>query len=209
MPRDPTAPTGETPGAGAPPRASTRERILEVALELFVDQGYDGTSLRDIAKRLGVTKAALYYHFERKDDIFLALHLRAHELLRDVLVPLDEAPDDRARSDAWPAVLERFVDRAVEHPRLVLLHVRNPGALAAVVDDDRNRSENEDFQQRTLRLLQSAEVPIERRVRMACALGAVVGGLAAFGGAQEETAVPELAEHVRSAVADVLRRPGA
>lgn len=47
----------------------TRERIQAVALELFTEQGYEKTSLREIAERLGVTKAALYYHFRSKDEI--------------------------------------------------------------------------------------------------------------------------------------------
>src|ERR1700744_816925 len=68
------------PGRGGRPRGSTRERILDIALELFNENGYDKTSLREIADHLGVTKAALYYHFERKEDILLALHLRLHAL---------------------------------------------------------------------------------------------------------------------------------
>ena len=55
---------------------TTRERILEVALELFGRQGYEGTSIRDIAERMGMTKAAVYYHFPSKE-----------ELLADVLTP--------------------------------------------------------------------------------------------------------------------------
>jgi AcrR family transcriptional regulator len=47
----------------------TRSRIQEVALELFTEHGYEATSLREIAERLGVTKAALYYHFKTKEDI--------------------------------------------------------------------------------------------------------------------------------------------
>jgi AcrR family transcriptional regulator len=47
----------------------TRARIQEIALELFTEQGYEQTSLREIAERLGVTKAALYYHFKSKDEI--------------------------------------------------------------------------------------------------------------------------------------------
>ena len=50
-----------------------RTRIQTVALELFTDQGYDRTSLREIADRLGVTKAALYYHFPTKEDIVESL----------------------------------------------------------------------------------------------------------------------------------------
>ncbi|MFD6639660.1 TetR/AcrR family transcriptional regulator [Micromonospora chalcea] len=47
----------------------TRQRIQAVALELFTEHGYEKTSLREIAERLGVTKAALYYHFKSKDEI--------------------------------------------------------------------------------------------------------------------------------------------
>ena len=53
----------------SPRLVNTRERIQEVALQLFIDQGYDKTSLREIAEHLGVTKAALHYHFPSKDAI--------------------------------------------------------------------------------------------------------------------------------------------
>ena len=58
---------GELPHGGR--RGDTRARIQQVALELFAEQGYERTSLREIAERLGVTKAALYYHFKSKEDI--------------------------------------------------------------------------------------------------------------------------------------------
>jgi AcrR family transcriptional regulator len=54
-------------------RHDTRSRIQAIALELFIEQGYDKTSLREIAERLGVTKAALYYHFPTKDHIVNSL----------------------------------------------------------------------------------------------------------------------------------------
>jgi AcrR family transcriptional regulator len=58
-----------TPVANKGARGDTRARIQRVALELFAEQGYERTSLREIAERLGVTKAALYYHFKSKEDI--------------------------------------------------------------------------------------------------------------------------------------------
>jgi AcrR family transcriptional regulator len=51
----------------------TRTRIQRIALELFTENGYEATSLREIAERLGVTKAALYYHFKTKDEIIESL----------------------------------------------------------------------------------------------------------------------------------------
>ena len=55
-----------------------------MAQELFTDQGYDGTSLREIADRLGFTKAALYYHFRSKEEILVALLEPGNELLARV-----------------------------------------------------------------------------------------------------------------------------
>jgi AcrR family transcriptional regulator len=66
-----------------PRRSDTRRRIQEVALELFARQGYEKTSLREIAEHLGVTKAALYYHFKTKEDILSSV---ADDLAR----PIDE-----------------------------------------------------------------------------------------------------------------------
>lgn len=66
-------------------REDTRSRIQEIALRLFIEQGYEATSLREIAEELGVTKAALYYHFKTKEDIVASLaEMRVdeiHELL--------------------------------------------------------------------------------------------------------------------------------
>jgi len=43
------------------------------ALELFAEQGYEKTSLREIAEHLDVTKAALYYHFKTKEEILVSI----------------------------------------------------------------------------------------------------------------------------------------
>jgi AcrR family transcriptional regulator len=51
----------------------TRERILDVALRLFADKGYEATSMREIAAQLGISKAALYYHFDSKAEIVRAM----------------------------------------------------------------------------------------------------------------------------------------
>ena len=48
----------------------TRERILQTALALFAEKGYAGTSMSDIAGALGLSKAALYRHYESKQAIF-------------------------------------------------------------------------------------------------------------------------------------------
>ncbi|WP_432198284.1 TetR/AcrR family transcriptional regulator [Streptomyces sp. bgisy027] len=64
-------------------RGNTRQRIQDVALELFAEQGYEKTSLREIAERLEVTKAALYYHFKTKEEILVSL-------FEDLTQPIEE-----------------------------------------------------------------------------------------------------------------------
>jgi AcrR family transcriptional regulator len=154
-----------------------RKRILDVALELFNEQGYDATSLREIAERLGVTKAALYYHFKSKADILLELHLRLHDLGGDLLDELDALPDDRDAVAAWPQLIDRFIDQVIENRDLFLVHQRNQRAFEQVIDDERHRQANEDIEQRFRRVLSNEAIPLADRVRMACSVGAVMVGM--------------------------------
>lgn len=55
------------------PRSDTRERIQDVARELFVQRGVQRTSLQDIADKLGITKPALYYHFASREDLIRSI----------------------------------------------------------------------------------------------------------------------------------------
>ena len=50
-----------------------RERLLHAAMELFATRGYAATSIREIVKVAGVTKPVLYYHFQSKEGLYLAL----------------------------------------------------------------------------------------------------------------------------------------
>jgi AcrR family transcriptional regulator len=189
---------------GGQRQGSTRERILDIALELFVDRGYDKTSLRDIAERLGTTKAALYYHFERKQDILLELHLRLHALGREALEQLEQLEDGQARADAWPGLVDRFIDQVLENRELVLMHQRNHNALEELTNNERHRAENDDIEQQFRRVLESPAIPLAQRVRMACSLGAVVGALVGGEALFGDVPMDELAELVRDAGRDLL-----
>lgn len=59
---------------------NTKERIMETALELFAENGYLGTSMNDIAKQLGFTKAALYKHYTSKQEILNRIVERMNEM---------------------------------------------------------------------------------------------------------------------------------
>ncbi len=78
-------------------RGDTRERIQEVALVRFTENGYDQTSLREIAEDLGVTKAALYYHFKTKDEILESLLGQASTELDHLVEWMQAEPSTRER----------------------------------------------------------------------------------------------------------------
>jgi AcrR family transcriptional regulator len=184
--------------------ASTRERILDIALELFTDQGYDKTSLRDIAERLGTTKAALYYHFQRKEDILLELHLRLHALGSNAMDRLEQIEDAEELAAAWPAVLDQFIEQIGSNRELVLLHQRNPRAVEDLGRSERHLAENEDIAQRVGRILSNPDIPLAQRVRMACSIGAVIGGMLGGDSLLGHVPADELAEAVRAVVRDLF-----
>lgn len=68
---------------------ATRDRILAEATRRFVESGYHGISMREIAESIGVSKASLYYHFRDKEALFLAM---LEESLKDVDALFEPAP---------------------------------------------------------------------------------------------------------------------
>ncbi|MGH9108350.1 MAG: TetR/AcrR family transcriptional regulator [Acidimicrobiales bacterium] len=203
---------GEPARRAGRPRGATRDRILDIALGLFTDRGYEKTSLREIADALGFTKAALYYHFERKEDILLALHLRLHELGHETLDHLavnGNAPEPAA---TWLALIDDFIDQVLANHELFLFHTRNRTALATI-DHTAHAADHDDMEQAVRRFLGDPAIPVDLRVRMACAIGAVTGGLMGplmgTGELFPDAGPDEVAALVRDAVHDLLGGPQA
>lgn len=73
-----------------------RERILEIAVEMFIAQGYDATSVSALAARLGLSKSALYHHFASKEELLQVALDEALGGLEAVLAET-EARDGSAR----------------------------------------------------------------------------------------------------------------
>ncbi|HYH31026.1 MAG TPA: helix-turn-helix domain-containing protein [Pseudonocardia sp.] len=109
------------------PRRSTdtREEIRAVAMELFARNGYAQTSLRQIAERLDITKAALYYHFPSKEDLLAEL---AQPMVDDLEEFLGRARD--LGPDDAPAVLERNLALCHRNRSVLQGMLRDPAALA-------------------------------------------------------------------------------
>jgi AcrR family transcriptional regulator len=118
------------------PRGGTRERIQAIALELFAEQGYDKTSLREIAEGLGVTKAALYYHFNSKEDI-------VRSFTEDYRAELDEVISWGASQPPGPAtraaILARYADIVDRRLPVIRFMEQNQAALHSLMSDDASR----------------------------------------------------------------------
>lgn len=151
-------------------KKETRERLLDVALELFGDKGYAETSLREIAAELGVSKAALYYHFESKADILMALHMRMHAISRRALAELQGHERDVGR---WRSALNQFVEEMLSNRKLFEVHARNHGALEELHHNDpEHATAHDDMESRFLAMMADSAMPLETRARIAGAVGA-------------------------------------
>ncbi|GAA3446714.1 TetR/AcrR family transcriptional regulator [Planomonospora venezuelensis] len=109
-------------------QADTRTRIQEVALKLFVEQGYEATSLREIAEALGVTKAALYYHFKTKDDIVTSLAENRLHAIEELAAWAGGQPrSDETRRE----LIRRYADELYQerHHEIMRFFERNQTAL--------------------------------------------------------------------------------
>lgn len=159
--------------ANTPSGGDTRERILDVALQLFTEQGYDGTSIREITEKLGFTKAALYYHFASKEDILLALHMRLHDSGKDALTRLANGP---VTLRLWGEVLDQVVDQVLAQRQIFLMHQRNQAAIEKL-HNKAHDADHEDIQDRLRQVLGDPALPLGDRVRMAASVGVIFSGL--------------------------------
>jgi AcrR family transcriptional regulator len=200
-----SAPARDDQPGGDQAGASTRDRILDVALDLFTDQGFDGTSMREIAERLHLSKPAIYYHFASKEEILMALHMRLHEFGKAALARLS---GQTVTLQIWGSLLNELLDQVLAQRKIFLMHERNQAALEKLHRKDHD-DEHDDIQQRYRQALADPSLSLRDRVRMACSLGAVFGGLLMAGDAFGNVSNAELGAQVRDAVRDLLADPDA
>ncbi|TYC05722.1 TetR/AcrR family transcriptional regulator [Micromonospora sp. WP24] len=111
--------------------SGTRNRIKAVALELFTEQGYEKTSLREIAERLNVTKAALYYHFKSKDEIVSSFVEDRLEQIDSLVAWAEAQPADR---DTRRELIARYADAMFtdDHPSVMRFFEQNQTVLKSL-----------------------------------------------------------------------------
>jgi AcrR family transcriptional regulator len=147
------------------PRPSdTKQRIQEVARELFAQQGVHRTSLQDIADQLGITKPALYYHFSSRE-----------ELVRSIVQPiLDEEEAFLAGQEALDeveprALLEGYFDFHYRHRKEIVLMLSELTTLADLGLIDLVL----DWRRRLATLLHGPEPTLDQATRAVIAFGGI------------------------------------
>ncbi len=102
-----------------------RVAILEAAKRLFVQEGYESTSIRKIAKEIGFSPTTIYLYYKDKNDIVYALHQVGFNMMRDRFFPLMSVdhPFERLK-----ALGKNYIQFALEHPEYyqVMFMMREP-----------------------------------------------------------------------------------
>jgi AcrR family transcriptional regulator len=185
----------------SPRHTDTRERAVAVALELFTTQGFEQTSLRAIADRLGVTKAALYYHYRSKELLLGAV-------MESMLAPVDEILSWSATQPPGPETRRELLRRLAELVRGPLsdwIRFAQENRLALREHADAGRQ----MQQRMLALLGAMVDPraeLREQVRMVLApLAVYLGNLMEMSplGLPEALGVHATPEEFRTAAMEV------
>ena len=122
-----------------PKENETRSRILLISAELFAEQGYEGTSTRNIAKRVGITQPGLYRHFASKAEIFRTLG-------EIIITPWCEAVNEVKSSGCGPAqgtveLLKRICVSITESPYKPAFLLTEPAMTAEEFQHLRDRYE--------------------------------------------------------------------
>jgi AcrR family transcriptional regulator len=164
------AASGSRPGRS---RGDTRERIQAVALELFAEQGYEKTSLREIAERLGVTKAALYYHFKSKEDIVRSF---TEDYVQELDALIAWGSDQPLTAETRALLLARYTHIVSQRIEVMRFLEHNQAAIDQLMKEhggqDRKKLFREQFM--TLRnLLTPPDAPLRDRVRATMAIASV------------------------------------
>jgi AcrR family transcriptional regulator len=126
-----------TPVRGMSTRAlqaeQTRQQILETAQRLLTEVGYEATSLQMIADEMGLTKAAVYYHFRAKSDILHAIMLPGFQRVKALL---DEAETMRGRRARIEHLVNGLVDFLIENRQYAVMASTDPAAAKHNKTDD-------------------------------------------------------------------------
>ena len=108
--------------------AEIPERIVEEATRLFVANGYNGISMREIAEAVGISKAGLYYHFRDKEDLFIAILTANLERIQDIIQAARQAEQTTRGQVSY--MMRAIFDQAPNQRAIIRLASQEMGHLS-------------------------------------------------------------------------------
>ncbi|MBI4296095.1 MAG: TetR/AcrR family transcriptional regulator [Chloroflexi bacterium] len=111
-----------------------RDEIIQVAAKLFAEKGYDATTLDEVAREIGVTKPALYYHISSKEEILQVIVSRIMKMMEEVTRTGRSSVPPKERIEAMIRKLVEFPAENAEATRIAfeqatILHQRTQAAF--------------------------------------------------------------------------------
>jgi AcrR family transcriptional regulator len=165
-----TGSSGSAGSTGSIPRTDTRSRAQQVALELFAEHGYEKTSLREIAERLGVTKAALYYHFKSKEDIVYSF---TDDYFAEIDALLEWAKGQPRGDETRRELLDRYVGIVLAGHEVFRFLEQNRASVQGMHDGKERFARFRDRLDGLVDVLVGPEAELRDRVRATTAVFAV------------------------------------
>lgn len=152
------------------PRASSREVLSEAACELFLEQGYDATSVSDITRRAGVSRSSFFNYFSAKSDV----------LWSGFDARVDAAVAELRDGGAIDAVLCGIGDGLA--PDALAIAIVNADAMGIAAELDRDRAIRQFRLQReaAARLVRDGAEPLAAQVRAGALSAAVLAAVWAW-----------------------------
>jgi len=152
-----------------PPR-KRREHVVDAALRVIVEQGYDGVSIEAVARAAGVTRPVIYDHFQNLGQLLQALIKREENYaLAQLAEVVPDVPPDGDPADVFAGSVRRFLDAVASRPdtwRIILLPLE--GTPAIVRDHvEANRAQVlARLEQLVLRAIERSEIPVDLDVEI-------------------------------------------
>lgn len=107
-------------------KTEMRKRILNAARKIFLEKGYEQTSMRNIATEISYSPGSIYFHFKDKSEIFHCLHREGFEILVNKLKVLDSVADPFERLKATGRTFIQFAKENKDYYNLMFI-VEEPG----------------------------------------------------------------------------------
>ncbi|GAT08975.1 TetR family transcriptional regulator [Mycolicibacterium novocastrense] len=163
--------------AGAP----TRQRLIDVAIDLFKQHSVAGTSLQMISDELGLTKSAIYHHFRTREELLTAV---MEPLIEEVAAIVAAAETHRAHRARADHLLRGYAALAAANRELIPLFTGDPGVVALL----RTRPDWAAVVDRQMRLLADVEPGLAGQVKAALVMSGIASAAGLdYGAIDEET----------------------